>query len=99
MDVEETVSLLRSSADLRREFSVRSFHVFGSIVRGQLRPTSDIDIVVEFETDARIGLFEFARLQRRLSELLGRPVDLVTPDALHKSLRQRILSEAIPAAW
>jgi hypothetical protein len=99
MDVEETVSLLRSSGDLRREFSVRSFRVFGSIVRGQLRPTSDIDILVEFETDARIGLFEFARLQRRLSELLGRPVDLVTPAALHKSLRQRILSEAIPAAW
>jgi hypothetical protein len=98
MDVEETVSLLRSSADLRREFSVRSFRVFGSIVRGQLRPTSDIDILVEFETDARIGLFEFARLQRRLSELLGRPVDLVTPDALHKSLKQRILSEAIHAS-
>jgi predicted nucleotidyltransferase len=98
MNVEETLSVLRSSADLRREFSVRSFHVFGSIVRGQLGPTSDIDILVEFEPDARIGLFEFSRLQRRLSELLGRPVDLVTPDALHKSLRQRILSEAMHAA-
>ncbi len=98
MDVEETVSLLRSSADLRREFTVRSFRVFGSILHGQLGPASDIDILVEFEPEARIGLFEFARLQRRLSELLGRPVDLVTPDALHKSLRQRILSEAVYAS-
>ena len=98
MNVQEAVSILRSSTDLRRDFSVSSFRLFGSIVRGQLGPTSDIDILVEFEPNARIGLFEFARLQKQLSEALGRPVDLVTPDALHRSLRQQILSEAIYAA-
>lgn len=98
MDTQEAVSILRSSTELRRDFSVRSFHLFGSIVRGQVSPTSDIDILVEFEPEARIGLFEFARLQKRLSEALGRPVDLVTPDALHRALRQQILSEAIHAA-
>ena len=92
------ISILRSETDLRREFSVRSFRVFGSIVRGEAGADSDIDILVEFETDARVGLFEFARLQRRLSEVLGRPVDLVTPDALHESLKQQILSEAVYAA-
>jgi uncharacterized protein len=98
MNAEEAISILRSATDVRREFSVRSFRVFGSIVRGEAGPDSDIDILVEFEPDARIGLFEFARLQRRLSEVLGRHVDLVTPDALHTSLRQQILSEAVYAA-
>jgi len=98
MDIQQAVRILKSSDDLRREFSVRSFRVFGSLVRGELGPRSDIDILVEFEPDARIGLFEFVRLQRRLSEVLGRPVDLATPDSLHKALRERILSEAIDAA-
>jgi predicted nucleotidyltransferase len=98
MNAQEAISILKSQTGLRREFSVRSFRVFGSIVRGEAGPDSDIDILVEFETDARVGLFEFIRLQRRLSDALGRPVDLVTPDALHKSLRQQILSEAVYAA-
>ena len=98
MNAHEAISILRSETDLRREFSVRSFRVFGSIVRGEAGADSDIDILVEFEADARVGLFEFARLQQRLSEVLGRPVDLVTPDALHESLRQQILSEAVYAA-
>lgn len=98
MNAQEAIAVLRSEADLRREFAVRSFRVFGSIVRGEAGPDSDIDILVEFEPEARIGLFEFARLQRRLSEVLGRHVDLVTADALHKSLKQRILSEAVYAA-
>jgi uncharacterized protein len=98
MNVQEAVSILQSSTELRRDFSVSSFRLFGSIVRGEIGPTSDIDILVEFEPGARIGLFEFARLQKRLSEAFGRPVDLVTPDALHRSLRKQILSEAILAA-
>jgi hypothetical protein len=77
---------------------VKSISVFGSLVRGDERPDSDVDLLVEFEPDARIGFFAFARLQRRLSELLGRPVDLVTPDALHKAMKTRILQEAVRAA-
>lgn len=98
MNARDVIEILRSSSDLKRDYSVRSFRVFGSAARGEAEAGSDIDILVEFEPHARIGLFEFARLQRRLSELLGRPVDLVTPDALHTALRQRILSEAIYAA-
>jgi len=57
-----------------------------------------VDILVEFEPTAHIGLFAFARLQRRLEDILGRPVDLATQDALHKALKERILKEAIHAA-
>jgi len=98
MDIQEAVRVLRSSDDLRRDFSVRSFRIYGSVARGDARPGSDIDILVEFHPDARIGLFEFVRLQQRLSERLGRPVDLATPDSLHRALRERILSEAVDAA-
>ena len=73
-------------------FFVR-FYLTITVVRGEDRPDSDIDILVEFDPDARIGFFAFARLQRRLSDILGRPVDLVTPDALHKVMKSRILKE------
>jgi len=52
---------------------------------------------VEFEPGAPVGLFEFARLQRYLQEILGRKVDLATPKALHKALKKEILEEAVYA--
>jgi len=97
MTVQETIARLSSEKQLLQQFSVKALYLFGSIVRGQDHPGSDIDILVEFEPDARVGLFTFSRLQRRLSEILGRPVDLVTPDALHKALKDRILEEAVHA--
>jgi predicted nucleotidyltransferase len=59
---------------------------------------SDVDLLVEFEQGACVGLFEFARLWRFLSELTGRNVDLVTRRGLHRELRDDILNEAIRAA-
>ena len=97
MTVQETIARLSSEKQLLQQFSVKALYLFGSIVRGDDRPGSDIDILVEFEPDARVGLFTFSRLQRRLSVILGRPVDLVTPDALHKALKDRILEEAVHA--
>jgi hypothetical protein len=97
MDREQIIAKIQANRELLEEFSVRSLSVFGSVVRGEAGPGSDVDILVEFDPDARIGLFAFARLQRRLSEILGRPVDLVTPDALHKAMKNRILEEAVHA--
>lgn len=97
MTAQETIARLNSEKRVLKQFSVKSLYLFGSIVRREDRPGSDIDILVEFEPEARVGLFTFARLQRRLSEILGRPVDLVTPDALHKALKDRILEEAVHA--
>jgi len=97
MTAQETIARLSSEKQVLQQFSVKALYLFGSIVRGEDHPGSDIDVLVEFEPDARVGLFTFARLQRRLSEILGRPVDLVTPDALHKALKDRILEEAVHA--
>lgn len=98
MNKQEIIDTIQANRVLLEEFSVKSISVFGSIVRDEARPGSDVDILVEFEPNARIGFFTFSRLQRRLSDILGRPVDLVTPDALHKAMKSRILEEAVHAA-
>lgn len=98
MNKHQIIARIKANRALLEEFSVKSISVFGSVVRNESRPESDVDILVEFEPNSRIGFFTFARLQRRLSDILGRPVDLVTPDALHKAMKSRILEEAVHAA-
>lgn len=97
MEKNEIIETLRANRALLEKFHVRSLAVFGSIVRGEAGPDSDVDILVEFDPGAKVGLFAFARLQRCLQDLLGRQVDLATPKALHKALKQRILEEAVHA--
>ena len=75
-------------------YQVRELAIFGSGVRGQLRPDSDIDLLVVFDDDARIGLVALARLRNELSDLFGRPVDLVPKDGLKPALRDRVLAES-----
>ena len=98
MEVEEIRTILSKNRLRLADYNIKALYVFGSVVRGEAGPESDLDMLVEFESTAHIGLFEFSRLQRTLSEILGRSVDLTTPDALHKALRDQVLSEAIRAA-
>jgi predicted nucleotidyltransferase len=90
-------TLAENRGKLKR-FSVKDLYLFGSVARDEAIDDSDVDILVEFQPNAKIGLFQFARLQRYLSELLECNVDLATPDALHKDLKEDILKEAIHAA-
>ncbi len=94
MDKKEIIDIMRANRALLDKFSVRSLSVFGSVAQGQARADSDVDILVEFDRDARIGLFEFVGMKNALSDLLGVPVDLATPDALHPALKDEILREA-----
>jgi len=93
---DKILALLKSRRRRLKKFGVHSLSIFGSIARDQARKNSDVDILVDFEKP--VGLFEFARLQLYLEEVLGRKVDLVTPEALRKELRDDILREAIRAA-
>lgn len=97
MNPENVIDVLRNNRHILALFHVRSMSVFGSVARGEAGPDSDIDILAEFEPDAHIGLFAFARLQRYLQEILGRDVDLATPQALHKEMKKDILEEAVHA--
>ena len=95
MQQRDALHILRAHRQELKEFGVKSIAVFGSAARGEARPESDIDILVEFEKT--IGLFVFLRLRHRLEELLGRRVDLVTRGALKHQLRDQILKEAVYA--
>jgi predicted nucleotidyltransferase len=77
-----------------RRNHVRSLAIFGSALREDVRPDSDVDLLVEFEPDARIGFLALSRMQRELSALIGRPVDLVPRDGLKSVLRDEVLSSA-----
>ena len=72
--------------------------LFGSVARGDEASGSDVDLLVEFESNAEVGMFEFARLRRELNQILGCNVDLATPGSLRKSMKKDILREAIRAA-
>ena len=71
---------------------VKSLALFGSVLRADFRPESDIDLLVEFEPEARIGFLALGRMQRELTALLERPVDLVPKDGLKPLIRQEVLN-------
>lgn len=96
MNLKTVSALLKRHQDDLHQRGVRSLAVFGSLVRGEATPASDIDVLVEFSRP--VGLFEFIRLKLYLEELIGREVDLVTPDALRPAMRDDILSEAVRVA-
>jgi hypothetical protein len=81
-------------SDICRRYGVKELSVFGSAARGDMRPESDIDILVDFEPGARIGLVRFASLSEELQGLLGRRVDLVTKAGLKPRVRPYVLREA-----
>lgn len=93
---EDVLARIDRAAPELRAHAVKELWLFGSAAREELRPESDVDILVDF--NAPVTLFEFARLRRRLESLLGRSVDLVTRDALKPQLREQILREAVRAA-
>ena len=76
-----------------RRHSIRRLSLFGSILRDDFGPQSDVDVLVEFEPGARTGLKFFA-MQDELTDILGRKVDLNTVGFLSKYFRDRVLAEA-----
>ena len=84
----------RACAELE-QLSIRSLELFGSVVRDQAGPDSDVDILVTFSRP--VGLFHFIDTKDLLESILGQKVDLVTRSALKPQLRERILEEAVDA--
>ena len=92
---ESILIILKSNRDDLKRFGVESISLFGSVARGDAGPGSDVDLLVYVERGTT--LFGLSRLKHHLEDLLGRPVDLVTPDGLRPQMRQSILAEAICA--
>lgn len=81
-------------AAICRRNHIRKLALFGSVLRDDFSPDSDIDILVEFEPEAQIGLIAFIGVQEELSELLQRSVDLVSRPGLKPKIRETVLSSA-----
>ncbi len=94
---DEILARLRADRPALKRFGVKSIGVFGSVARGEADADSDIDILVDYAEGTSTGLFEFLDLKEHLETLLERPVDLVTPEALHPMLRDDILKEFVHA--
>jgi predicted nucleotidyltransferase len=85
---------LAQIGELCRRYRVQELALFGSVLRADFRPDSDVDVLVEFEPDASIGLLGYCALQNRLAELLHRRVDLVAKDGLKLPIRDSVLASA-----
>jgi len=81
-------------ADFCRRHRIRKLALFGSALRQDFQPESDVDMSVEFEPGTRMGLIRLAGLELELGEIIGRKVDLNTAGCLSPYFRERVLSEA-----
>jgi hypothetical protein len=81
-------------ADICRRHQVRELSLFGSAARGEMRPDSDVDFLVDFLPGARPGVSGVSAMMRELTTLLGRRVDLAVKPALKPLIRYEVLAEA-----
>ncbi len=81
-------------ADFCRRNQIRKLAVFGSALREDFRPSSDVDVLAEFEPDARVGFIRLAGIEEELTGLLGRKVDLRTPAELSRYFRDEVVATA-----
>jgi predicted nucleotidyltransferase len=81
-------------ANFCRRNRIRRLALFGSVLRDDFRPDSDVDVLVEFAPGERVGLFRMAALERELSQLFQRRVDLRTPAELSRYFRDQVNREA-----
>jgi predicted nucleotidyltransferase len=93
--LEQIRARLRSGLpELAEKYHIHSLGIFGSAVRGEMHPGSDLDLLIDFHKPPT--LFGFVELQGELSSLAGVPVDLVMKDSLKLHIGRAILAEVIP---
>jgi uncharacterized protein len=97
MNKQDVIGVLRRNADALRARGIRHAAVFGSIARGDARPESDIDIMIELDPQAKIGVFEYAEIKLYIEGLFEGPVDVVDQEALKPAIRTPATSDAIYA--
>lgn len=72
-------------AEFCKKWKIREFSLFGSVLREDFRPDSDIDVLVTFSDDAKITLFDLVHMENELKEIFGREVDIVSRRGLESS--------------
>lgn len=91
---EEVISVLKENRpDIIQKYHITRIGIFGSVIRSEAGPGSDIDILVDFSDDA--GLLDHSGLKIYLEKIFGQPVDVVPERAIRAELRMHILSELV----
>jgi predicted nucleotidyltransferase len=97
MNKEEVISKLQAHEPELKAAGIVRLAVFGSVARGDNSPESDVDLLADFDKTKRYTLLTMGRLENRLSDLLGRRVDLSSPEWLKESVKSQALREAVVA--
>ena len=77
-----------------RKNRIRRLAFFGSVLRDDFGPESDVDVLVEFEKDARVGLIALAGMEMELEAIVGRKVDINTEGFLSAYYREKVMADA-----
>ena len=81
-------------SDFCRRHRLAKLSLFGSVLRDDFGPDSDVDVLIEFEPGCEVGLIRLAGMERELTDLVGRKVDLRTPEDLSHYFRDRVVAAA-----
>src|ERR1700686_124700 len=97
MDKGFVISKLREHEGELKAAGIVHLRIFGSVARGETSAASDVDLMADFDKSLRLTLVKVGSLQNRLTDLLGVPVDLSSPDWMREPVRSQALREAIHA--
>jgi uncharacterized protein len=94
VDRDSAIARLRAHEAELRALGVHGLYLFGSVVRNEAGPDSDVDLFFDHER-GRLSLFDLMDVKARTTQILGRPADVVTRDSLHRTLRDAIEASAL----
>jgi uncharacterized protein len=95
MTRDDAITALKAQESALRKGGATSLYLFGSTVRNEAGPDSDLDVFIEYDVGSGFSLFDLMAMQSRLEDELRRTVDLTTHNSLHPKLKSRIEHEAI----
>jgi len=95
LNQDSVISILRAHETELKSLGIIGIALFGSVARGEAG--NDVDLMAEFDESRRLTLLDMVKFERRLSAMIGAPVDLASRKLLKDSVRERSLQEAIVA--
>jgi predicted nucleotidyltransferase len=97
MKIEEAIKILRDAQPFLREKHVIHAGVFGSVARGEAGPTSDVDILIDFEPSAPITIYDYVSVQNDIAQLFPQRVDVIDSLGLKPRIRSTVTRDLVYA--